>query len=76
MTFIKEVVDYMFDENLLLDWALKEIFELQILAKQILGKEPNFELLRPFRNFIKKCTKSLPLVEFVDGFDFTLEMHN
>ena len=43
------------------------------LAKQILVKVQNFELLRPLRSFIKKPTKSVPLVEFVDGFDFTLE---
>ena len=66
----------MFDENILLDWAHKEIVELQTFAKQIIGNIPNFELLRPLWSFIKKCTKSIPLVEFVDGFDFTLEMYN
>ena len=76
MTIIKEIVDFMFDENLLLDCAHKQIIELQTFAKQILGKITNFELLRPLWNFIKKCTKSVPLVEFVDGFDFTLEIHN
>ena len=76
MTIIKEIVDYMFDENHMLDWAHKEIVELQTFAKQILGKVPNFELLRPLRSFIKKCAKPVPLVEFVDGFDFTLERHN
>ena len=60
----------------MLDWAYKEIVELKPFAKQILGKVSNFELLRPLRSFIKKCTKSIPLVEFVDGFDFTLERHN
>ena len=37
----------MFDQNHMLDGAHKEIFELQTFAKQILGKFPNFELLRP-----------------------------
>ena len=76
MSIIKEIIHCMFDENILLDWAHKENVEVQTFAKQILGKIPNFELLRPLRSFIKKCTKSIPLVEFVDGFDFTLEMHN
>ena len=66
----------MFDQNHMLDGAHKEIFELQTFAKQILGKFPNFGLLRPLRSFIKKCTKSVPLVKFVDGFDFKLERHN
>ena len=47
MTIIKEIVDFMFDENLLLDCAHKQIIELQTFAKQILGKITNFELLRP-----------------------------
>ena len=67
MSIIKEIIHCMFDENILLDWAHKENVEVQTFAKQILGKIPNFELLRP---------KSIPLVEFVDGFDFTLEMRN
>ena len=66
----------MFDDNLLLDWAHKELVEIQTFAKRIFGKVPNFESLLPLRSFIKKCTKSVPSVKFVDGFDFTLERHN
>ena len=76
MTIIKEIADCMFDENHMVDWAHKEIVELQTYAKQILGKVPNFELLRPLQSFIKKCTMSVPLVELVDDFDFTLKRHN
>ena len=53
-----------------------ETVELQTLAKHILGKVPNFQLLQPLRDFIKKCTKLVPLVVFVDGFDFVSERHN
>ena len=73
MTIIKKIVDCMFDGNRMLDWARKEIVELQTYAKQILRKVPNFEFLRPQQSFTKKCTESIPLVEFVDGFDCTLE---
>ena len=73
LTIIKEIVDCMFDENHMLDWAHEEIVELQTFTEQNLGKVPNFGLLRPLRSVIKKCTKSVPLVEFVDCFDFTLE---
>ena len=47
MTIIKKIVDCMFDGNRMLDWARKEIVELQTYANL--------------------------LVEFVDGFDCTLE---
>ena len=75
-TIIKEIVGYTFDENHMFDWNHTEIVELQTFAKQILGIVPNFELLRPLRGFVKKCRKLLPLVEFLDGFDFVLERHN
>ena len=45
MTITKEIVDCMFDENHMLDWAHKETVELQTFVKQILGKAPNFKLL-------------------------------
>ena len=47
MTFIKEIVDCIFDENHMLDWDHTESVQLQTFAKQILEKVPNFELLRP-----------------------------
>ena len=71
MTIIKQIVDSMFDENHMLDWTHKKLSSCKLP-----GKVPNFELLQPPRSFIKKCTKSVPLVEFAYGFDFTLERHN
>ena len=76
MTIIKEIVDCMLDENLLLDWAHKELVEIQTFAKRILGKVPNFELFLSLQSFMKKCTKLVSSVKFVDGFDFTSERHN
>ena len=67
MTTIKEIVDCLFDENHMLNCDHTVIVELQTFAKQILVKFPNFELLPPLGGFIKKCTKLVPLVEFVDG---------
>ena len=66
----------MFDENHTLDWDHTEIVEPQSFAKKIFGKVPNFELLLPLHGFIKNCTKLVPLVESVDGFDFVLERYN
>ena len=60
----------------MLDWDHTEIVELNIFVKHILEKLPNFELLRPLLGFIKKYTKLVPLLKFVDGFDFVLKRHN
>ena len=77
MTIMKKIVDCMFDESHMLDWDHTEIVELQNFAKKILGKVPNIELLCLLQGFIKNCTKLVPLVEFVDGFDFVLlERHS
>ena len=37
---------------------LTEVSELQGFAKEIHGKVSTFELLRPVRTYIKKCTKN------------------
>ena len=52
MTIIKEIVDCIFDENHMLDGDHTEIVEVETFAKQIFGKVPNFELLRPLRAFV------------------------
>ena len=59
MTIIKEIADYMFDENYMLDWTHKEIVELQTSAKQIRvsswvaerGRINNLGKLRNSQNF-------------------------
>ena len=76
MIIIKEIADCIFDESHILDWDHTEIVELQTFAKQILGNVPNFKLSRPLRGFIRKCTKLVSLVQFVDVFHFVLERHN
>ena len=46
----------MLDNNHVLDWAHAEVSELYGFATEILGEVLTFELLRPVRTYIKKCT--------------------
>ena len=48
------------------------IIELKNFGKEILGKIPNFELMKPIRNFMKKYAKLTPQVQFVDNFGFEI----
>ena len=72
-TIIKQLTDSILDNNHVLDWAHSEVSELYGFAREILGKVPTFELLRPVRTYIKKCAKSIPQIKFVDEFDFVVE---
>ena len=62
------------DNDYVLDWAHNEILELHGFQKEFLGKVPTFELLWPGRTYTKKCTKLIPKVNFVDEFDFSVEI--
>ena len=70
---IKRLIDCILYNNHVLDWAHTEVSELHGFAKEILGKVPTFELLRPVRTYIKKWAKLIPQVKFVDEFDFVVE---
>ena len=72
-TIIKELIDCILDNSYVLDWAHTEISELHGFSKEILCKVPTFELLRPVRTFIKKCTKLITQIAFVCEFDFLRE---
>ena len=56
-TMITQLIDCILDNNHTFDWAHTEVSELHGFAKEILGKVPTFELLRPVRTYIKKCAK-------------------
>ena len=71
---IKQLVDCILDNDRVLDWAHTEVLELHGFAKDILGKVAAFELLRLVRTYIKKCTKLVPQIKFVDKFDFLVEI--
>ena len=75
-TIRKQIMDCILVNNHVLDWAHTEFSELHGFAKEILGKIPKFELLRPFRTYIKNCntkykfsTKLIPQIKFVNEFD-------
>ena len=72
-TIIKQLIDCILGNNHVLDWAHTEVSELLGFTKEILGKVPTFELLRPVGTYIKKCAKLIPQIKFVDEFDFVLE---
>ena len=71
-TIIKQLIDSILDNNHILDWAHTEVSELHGFAKEILGKVPTFEFLRPVRIYIKKYAKLIPQIKFVDKFDFVV----
>ena len=72
-TMITQLIDCILDNNHTFDWVHTEVSELHGFAKEILGKVPTFELLRPVRIYIKKCAKLIPQIKFVDEFDFVVE---
>ena len=49
-------------------WNYYEILELNSFGKNIDGKMSNFELTKPLRTYVKKCSKLVPVVEFIDRF--------
>jgi len=73
MEIIKQIVDCILDGDHILSWAHVEVLELNNSAKEILGKVPTFDLLKPLRGYIKKCNSSVPQVQFIDEFDFVVE---
>ena len=70
---IKQLIDCILDNNHVLDQAHTDVSELHGFAKEILGKVPTFEWLRPVRTYIKKCAKLIPQIKFVDEFGFVVE---
>ena len=48
-----------------------EIKELRNFGKEIIGKIPNFKILKPLRTYIKSFLK-VPSVEFTDAVDFMI----
>ena len=67
-TIIKQSNDCILDNDHVLDWVHTRVSELHGFATV-----PTFELLRPVRTYIKKCTKFLPQIKFVDEFDSLVE---
>ena len=74
MAIVKQLIDCISDNDHVLDWAHTEVSQLYGFGKKIPGKVPTFELLGPVRTYIKKCTKSIPQIKFVDKFNFLVEI--
>ena len=56
----------------MLEWNHIEIKELRNFGENVIGKVPDFELLKPLRAYIKKMSKVVPVANFVDQIDFTI----
>ena len=50
-----------------LEWNHQDVIELHNFGKVIVGKIPNFDLLKPLRSFIKKSVKLVAQVRFIDA---------
>ena len=73
MSIVKKVTDSIYQRERILTWEHTEVLELCSFEKSIIGIVPDFDSLKPLRTFIKKLSKSVPAVEFIDGFDFSVE---
>ena len=72
MTIVKDVIDSIYHNERILTWAHNDVTELHGFGKVIIGKIPDFESLKMLRVFIKRHSKLVPLVEFIDELEFSL----
>ena len=72
MNIIKDICDSMLTNDILWNWYHNEIQELKLIGKKLVGNKIDFGLLKPLRTYIKKCTKRVVLVQFIDKIDFQL----
>ena len=56
----------------MLTWTHNDVTELHGFGKYNIGKIPHYESLKMLRAFIKRNSKSVPLVEFIDELDFSI----
>ena len=67
MNIVTDVIDCIYDGIPVLEWNHQDVIELHNFGKVIVGKIPNFDLLKPLRSFIKKSVKLVPQVRFIDA---------
>ena len=72
MDIVTEIVDYIYNNECMLEWIHEGVVELHHFGKDIVGKIPNFDLLRPLRVFLKKCTNLIPQVHLIDEIEFAV----
>ena len=64
LLIIKEIVDAIYERKKIKTWNHLEIKDLLSFGKNIIGYVPDFVMLKPFRKFIKKLSKFLPVINF------------
>ena len=64
MQVIKEAIDSVYNDKML-EWNHIEIKELRNFGENVIGKVPDFELLKPLRAYIKKLSKVVPVANFL-----------
>ena len=72
MNVIKDICDCLLNNELLLEWYHNEVHELKLLGKKLTGKKMDFEILKPLRSYINKCTKKVSPVKFIDEIEFEI----
>ena len=69
MNAIIEICDSVLQKEKIIEWNHTEIHDLKLFGKKIVGYRIDFDNLKPFRTYIKKCTKSVRSLEFIDAVD-------
>ena len=72
MNIVKDVCDSMLVKDILRNWYHNETLELKLIGKKLVGKRLDFDLLKSLRTYIKKCTKAVASVKFIDEIDFLM----
>ena len=57
MDIFTEIVNCIYDNERMLEWIHEDVVELHNFGKDIVGKIPNFDLLRPLRVLFKEMYK-------------------
>lgn len=70
LDMITDLCDSILHNKILPHWYYNDTKELKSIGQKAVGKRIDFELLKPLRTYVKKITKNLPKVKFIDNIDF------
>ena len=72
INIIMDICDCIRNKELLLEWHHNETEDLRNLGDKLIGRKLDFTNLKPLRTYVRKCTKDIPAVTFIDEIDFQL----
>jgi len=67
MSAVVDICNSILDKTILASWDHKETSSFKNLGQKLVGKKLNFEILKPLRVYINKCTKNIKQIEFIDN---------